>query len=369
MNKTEKIIVSIYLSLAILYCTYAIYEEKQFSSLEFPNHSINAINEIVFTKTVDVNKTKLFETISNIQNYPLILPGEVISVKIINQTNNEIYANEEFFISFTRANLVLKYDLVRYDNLTIEALNSDAKGTVIVDTFEGNDSYAKVTTDLKLHVNGKLTPLEYLPKSLVQSQLDNTLTSFIDYAKGFDNKYEKIVDDMYREILYRPADPQGLVYYSSQLQSGKMTVDDIRKTLTNSDEGRFALKPSERKTPDELSDKTRQIINALYTEILDRPADPLGMSYFGSELEAGKITVDDIEQKISQSDEARSHLKPSQWKTVDELNKTTIEIVNETFINSTGRQPTPEALSYFGSELESDKMSVADMEKILINSK
>ena len=126
---------------------------------------------------------------------------------------------------------------------------------------------------------------------------------------------------------------------------------------------------TEKKTVNELSDKTKQIINNLYIKILNRPADLAGLAYYGSELENGKMTINDIQKTISHSEEARLILKPNQWKTVDELNKTTIKIVNESFIKYVGIQPTPEALSYYGSELEAHKISAADMEKILIKSK
>jgi hypothetical protein len=50
------------------------------------------------------------------------------------------------------------------------------------------------------------------------------------------NQTKKTVDDLYREILYRPADPQGLQYYALLLDSGKMTKEDVRNALLNSTE-------------------------------------------------------------------------------------------------------------------------------------
>ena len=49
---------------------------------------------------------------------------------------------------------------------------------------------------------------------------------------------KNIVDDLYREILFRPADPDGLQYYASQLESGKLTIDEIRTILANSFEAK-----------------------------------------------------------------------------------------------------------------------------------
>ncbi len=57
----------------------------------------------------------------------------------------------------------------------------------------------------------------------------------IDTAEPSDES-KKIIDDLYMEILGRPADLEGLQHFASLLESGKMTVDDIRKALLESEE-------------------------------------------------------------------------------------------------------------------------------------
>ena len=52
----------------------------------------------------------------------------------------------------------------------------------------------------------------------------------------FDSKYEKTVDDLYREILLRPADRERLVHFYSLLEDGKIIEDDLRELLFNSEE-------------------------------------------------------------------------------------------------------------------------------------
>ena len=47
---------------------------------------------------------------------------------------------------------------------------------------------------------------------------------------------EIIVDDLYHEILSRSADEVGLQHYASLLESKKMSAEDIRRILLNSDE-------------------------------------------------------------------------------------------------------------------------------------
>ena len=50
--------------------------------------------------------------------------------------------------------------------------------------------------------------------------------------------YEKIVCDLYQEILLRQPDKTGLYYFVSQLKSEKISVDDIKKLLLESEEGK-----------------------------------------------------------------------------------------------------------------------------------
>ena len=65
-----------------------------------------------------------------------------------------------------------------------------------------------------------------------------------DEIKSLDelsSESKRIVDDLYREILLRPSDPDGLQYFASQLENDTMTIDEIKKILINSIE--FQINP------------------------------------------------------------------------------------------------------------------------------
>ncbi len=47
---------------------------------------------------------------------------------------------------------------------------------------------------------------------------------------------KKIVDKLYLEILHRHADRDGLMHFSLLLEKKEMTVDDLRKSLLDSNE-------------------------------------------------------------------------------------------------------------------------------------
>ena len=46
--------------------------------------------------------------------------------------------------------------------------------------------------------------------------------------------FEKIIDAIYKIILLRPADPEGLHYYSEKLKSNKITFNELIDSLQNS---------------------------------------------------------------------------------------------------------------------------------------
>ena len=64
--------------------------------------------------------------------------------------------------------------------------------------------------------------------------------AFGEYKK-INTESKRIVDDLYREILLRPSDPDGLQYFASQLENDTMTIDEIKKILINSIE--FQINP------------------------------------------------------------------------------------------------------------------------------
>ena len=65
---------------------------------------------------------------------------------------------------------------------------------------------------------------------------NNALSSFIDSDKIFDTPSKIVVNELYLEILNRNADRDGLTHFSSLLENKKITIDELRKTLLDSDE-------------------------------------------------------------------------------------------------------------------------------------
>ena len=306
MEKFEKKKVVVYIILAILIGSTIVYLDL---SKDRINHLIPAdlyperkVEKVTFVNTFEISKEKIFESITDISNYPYVLPRNVLSVNILEQSENEIIAEEKFIELGVKVNLKVKHTILPYEQHIIEIMEGDASGTKIIQTFEEENNLTIITTDVDLNLNGLLYPFGFLPKGQMNSAINTVLSSFVEYSQRYDEE-SKIIDNLYREILHRPVDLEGLQYYSLLLQEEKITVDEIREELKNSEEFKTQLLPDEVKTLDELSENSKKQVNDLYLEILGRDADAEGLQHFGSLIEVGKMTVEELRDALLNSAE------------------------------------------------------------------
>ncbi len=94
----------------------------------------------------------------------------------------------------------------------------------------------------------------------------------------------RLVNNLYREVLGREADFTSLKNFSNEAIGGR-SARDIRSELARSEEA-------------------KQAIGRLYQEVLGRPADAGGLSNFHRKLVNG-ATLDQIRAELATSDEAK----------------------------------------------------------------
>ena len=308
MNKSNKILIVFYISLAIsLICAYSyfdsLYERPQID-LQIPTEPIKKISfeNIVNTRTHE----QMVDVLTDVKNYPKVLPKNILSVTILNEDVNSITAIEELNEQFISTKLTAKHSFIPMEKHTIEILDGDAKGTIITQSFEKmSDGGIKIKTDIEFNLKGILYPVAFLPKASLEHALNTVIGEFAKYAKA---KYEfseneKIVDLLYRDILLRQSDTDGLIFYVQMLEEGTMTVTDIRESLIDSEEYNQLILLKEFTNIDKIKPETRKIINELYLEILERPADDQGLLYYSAMLENKKLSLSDIKNKLLNSDE------------------------------------------------------------------
>jgi len=143
---------------------------------------------MMIIKNTDIQKEKIFHTMVDIENYPNILPKNIISVKILNVTNTSfekiIYAEEKLVESGITTTVIVRHSIVDNQGHEIQVMSGDAKGTVIKQTFREINNGTEIKTDIQIRIGGILAPFGALTSGNMESALNTALDNFIQYSKN-----------------------------------------------------------------------------------------------------------------------------------------------------------------------------------------
>lgn len=365
MEKNDKFLLIFYvlLGIGIIFGLYSID-----SSLEKPIGPLNLapipLPNISITKIVEIETEKIYTILSDVENYPRILPKNVLSVNKIEETNSSLVYEIVVVEKGIKSTLLIKQDFFPYEKQILTVIDGDAKNTVITQKFQNQGNSTKLTTDIEIELSGVLTGFGFLPQSNVNHAMNTILSSFVEYSVE-KTQNEKIVDDLYRDILKRPADQEGLSYFTSLLEQNKITPEEIKIKLYDSEEYNSTFLSSDLKNIDELSDDTKNTVNELYEIILRRNADPEGLQYFGSLLESEKFSKSDIRNELLKSSEFAS--LPVDTRSLDVISKENQNIINSTHYELFGKYAEKKTIQVFGIFLESGSMSMDEIKIFLLN--
>jgi hypothetical protein len=110
------------------------------------------------------------------------------------------------------------------------------------------------------------------------------------------------ITELYHNILNRDPDSEGANYYKQEVINNGKSLQWVEESLRNSQEAKSIAEMNIAQSEDE----SKKVVNDLYLEILHRPADMKGLQYYGSLLEQGKMTVEDIRKALLESDEYKT---------------------------------------------------------------
>jgi ribosome-associated toxin RatA of RatAB toxin-antitoxin module len=361
MEKNDKLLLIFYvlLGIGVIFGLYSID-----SSLEKPSGPLNLapipLSNISISKIVDIETEVFYTILSDVENYPRILPKNILSINKIEETNSSLVYEITIVEKGIQSTLLIKQDFFPYEKQILTVIDGDAKNTIITQKFQKQDNSTKLITDVEIKLSGILTGFGFLPESNVIHAMNTILSSFIQYSIE-KTQNEKIVDDLYRDILKRPADKEGLLNFTSLLKQNKITPEEIKIELYKSEEYDSTFVLNNLKNISELSDETIDSINDLYEIILRRSADTNGLQHFGSYLENNQMTLSEILNSILLSDEFRS--LPAETRELDEtyMSNEYWQIVNQTSYDINGKYPNKKIVRAYGIFFEKGILDLNDI--------
>ena len=367
MNKTNKKFIIFYLVLSVVVFTALIYID---SSLDRPSRELNLapipLATISYSKIVDVDKEVIFNTFADFKNYPHILPNNIISVTNIPEKQSV------YDITLTqmgiRAKLKAEHIIEPYHKQVVEVIDGDAQGTTITQTFEPYDNKTKISIDIDLKTKGILTAFSFLPVINANHAMDTIVQSFVEYSTR-SYTLNEIIDDLYRGTLLRHEDSQGLIKYSTLLDEEKITIEEIRNELLNSEEYQSMILASNLKEISDLSEDTKNSIHELYDIILRRNADTGGLQVFGSALENGNMSLSDISKTLLMSDEFHGLPVETREKLETYESNEYWQIVRQIYHEIHDAYPSDKVIRAYGILLESGNITLEEIQSIFLKGK
>ena len=241
MNKSDKKILAFYVCLGIS----LIFVLSHFDSLYERPHDDHFLPTDP-TKRVSVEyllntvpHALMYDVITDVENYPKVLPKNILSVKILDRTDNSIIAEEQINEKGITSTFTVKHSFVPMEKHTIEILDGDAKGTIITQYFDivQPEGSLRITTDAELDLKGIMRFVGFLPASSMQHSVNTVMDAFTLFAqqKMSLSETQFTIELLYREVLLRQSDPVGMKSYVQMFNDG-MTIDDIRRHMMESDE-------------------------------------------------------------------------------------------------------------------------------------
>lgn len=352
IKKNNKVLIIFYVFLLISFIGITFYFNSTYDTTPLPDLMPKPIKEIEIITETKIEKNKIFLLMTDLKNYPKILLHNVKSVNILKQGNSTVIAEFDVIEKGISSKILTKQTIYPYSKHVIEVISGDAKGTKITQIFSEKNLITTIDTKIDLNLKGILSVFSYLPKGNLEHASNTVVSTFLNYAELFDNNTEKIIDDLYREILLRPADQEGLVYFSDLLKNEQISENEIRTLLLTSDENTTKIQ-----SIDELSVETKNIVNDLYQKILLRDADTAGLKYFGSLLESG-TTSDELRILFLESDEGKD-------TSIHHPVRSEIKFVYAELFD---RAPDMSELNYYHKIIDDGLMTIEDIEIKLKNS-
>jgi len=131
-----------------------------------------------FEMILSADPKKLFELVTNYENYQKVFPDQLKNISIVSRNDFEVITKEvlTFNTYFKNTELYQKTSHnVHYPKLFSNVIEGPFKGTVVKVTFDELDSGCKVTINVELKISLKYKILS----PIIKNKYKNILTSLL----------------------------------------------------------------------------------------------------------------------------------------------------------------------------------------------
>ncbi len=136
-----------------------------------------------FEKLVKAERNKVFEIVTNVENFHKTLPKYFPSIRIKSKRNDTTVVEEHVRLAGFEFVMMTKH-IIRYPELhEVFVIGGDAKGSHIIERYQSILTGTKIIVDVELKLSGKLRIANYLAKGRLQKAFANKLDEFAKIAE------------------------------------------------------------------------------------------------------------------------------------------------------------------------------------------
>lgn len=136
------------------------------------------------TKRTDSDTVKIFDAMANVGKYPQTIQENVVSVKIIQNSDKEIIAQENIKEGGFTAIMTVKHVFDRYKNHKITIMEGLAKDSIINLNYTKLQNGTEVLISGEIHLHGASSLLASAIENQIQDKIDSVFMSFEKYSKN-----------------------------------------------------------------------------------------------------------------------------------------------------------------------------------------
>lgn len=135
-------------------------------------------------KDLDIDLEKIFDLIADVEIYPVVIPENYVSVKIINQTKNFILSEEQVIEKRIQSTLTVNHTIIPYQYHSIKVIEGLAKESQINLNFTSIENKTRVIVSGEIYLRGSLSVVSFIAEDGINKKIEYVLSSFEKYANN-----------------------------------------------------------------------------------------------------------------------------------------------------------------------------------------